>query len=91
MNSPFGESTFHCFCARFGDEEMILARNIDYRSISQKKIEAIFGPATSKDESRDKRAIVIASQFAYEFVYVSPKYVLVWLFTVETLSFFSEI
>ena len=29
---------FHCFGARSGDQEMILARNIDYRSILQKPL-----------------------------------------------------
>ena len=40
---------FHCFCARSGDQEMILARNIDFRSILQKPLKQ-FGPAASKYE-----------------------------------------
>ena len=40
---------FHCFGARSGDQEMILARNIDYRSILQKPLKQ-FGPAASKYE-----------------------------------------
>ena len=43
---------FHCFCARSGDQEMIPARNIDYRSILsilQKPLKQ-FGPAASKYE-----------------------------------------
>ena len=40
---------FHCFCARSGDQEMILARNTDYRSILQKPLKQ-FGPAASKYE-----------------------------------------
>ena len=38
-----------CFCARSGDQEMILARNTDYRSILQKPLKQ-FGPAASKYE-----------------------------------------
>ena len=34
---------FHCFCTRSGDQEMILARNIDHRSILQKSLKQ-FGP-----------------------------------------------
>ena len=40
---------FHCFCARSGDQEMILARNTDFRSILQKPLKQ-FGPAASKYE-----------------------------------------
>ena len=40
---------FHCFGARSGDQEMILARNIDYRSILQKPLKQ-FGLAASKYE-----------------------------------------
>ena len=46
---------FHRFCARSGDQEMILARNIDFRSILQKPLKK-FGPAASKYE-RSKMAI----------------------------------
>ena len=48
MNSPFGESTCHCFCTRFGDEEMILAGNIDYRGISQKTLKQFLGQQLQK-------------------------------------------
>ena len=29
---------FYCFCTRFGNLEMILARNFDYRTILQKTL-----------------------------------------------------
>ena len=75
---------FHWFCARSGDQEMILARNIDYRSILQKPLKQ-FGPAASKYEQSKmeiKEQLSVTSHFADELVllYVSPKCV-----SVETI------
>ena len=57
VNSPFGKSTFHCFCARFGDEEMILDRNIDYRSILQKTLEQFLGQQLQKTKVEIKEQL----------------------------------
>ena len=40
-------SGFQSFCIRFGDQEVIPARNIDWRSIFQKTLKQ-FGPVASK-------------------------------------------
>ena len=42
-------SCFHCLCAHCGDQKMMLARNIDYRSILQKTLQQ-FEPVASKYE-----------------------------------------
>ena len=74
---------------------IILARNIDCKSILQKTSKQFGLVLQSASENRDTRAIFSASHFAGEFAYVtryvSPKGVSVWLFTVETLSFSPDI
>ena len=70
---------------------IILARNIDCKSILQKTSKQFGLVLQSASENRDTRAIFSASHFAGEFAYVaryvSPKCVSVWLFTVETLTY----
>ena len=70
---------------------IILARNIDCKSILQKTSKQFGLVLQNTSENRHTSAIFSASHFAGEFAYVaryvSPKCVSVWLFTVETLTF----
>ena len=70
---------------------IILARNIDCKSILQKTSKQFGLVLQNTSENRHTRAIFSASHFAGKFAYVaryvSPKRVSVWLFTVETLTF----
>ena len=74
---------------------IILARNIDCKSILQKTSKQFGLVLQNTSENRHTSAIFSASHFAGEFAYVaryvSPKCVSVWLFTVETLTFSPDI